>query len=230
MCAAVSQHIGRVLHSTLPATPQAMNRQAAASQRYRSGADMDFCACRFGDPVQPGGVQGLTALTRKEIPARSARASVFTRGIACALPDARSGWSRSPDSVAALHPGVLIFVFVHSVCSFRFCHRCRALSCARSSSRPLLEHGAHYVAAVVVARLAGAAVAQLLLARRPSYSMAVDCSDVLLGVHLSANALWLATAMRNLVCASASSACRRARRCVPRPRPPASWPSRPASQ
>ena len=141
----------------------------------------------LGDPAQSGGVQaadGVDLVAGYQHDLRRALGVHALDRLAQRLTLGRGGLGHQ----IAVQPAsaVLVFVFVHSVCSFRFCHRCRALSCAAQQFLAhCLEHGAHHVAAVVVARLARRLAAQLLSG---SGGLLVfdgrDRSDVLLGVHL----------------------------------------------
>ena len=85
MCSAVSQHIGRVPHSTLPATPQAMNRQAAASQQHTVWSRWRIlCARRFSAILRSlAASRRLMALTsQQDTSTICVVPSVFTRWIA----------------------------------------------------------------------------------------------------------------------------------------------------
>ena len=90
MCSAVAQHIGRVPHSTLPATPQAMNRQAADSQQQTV-----WISCRILRALRFSAALRSLAASRRLMVSTSQQdssticvaPSVFTRWIA-----SRSAW------------------------------------------------------------------------------------------------------------------------------------------
>ena len=214
-------------YRTLPAARHApgdeqAGRSGPAAYRLEQMAD-SLRPPLLDDPAQSGGVQAADGVDLAAGPARSASCPRCSRaGSPRAAPDARSGWSRSPDSGVPAS-AVLVFVFVQVSALFRFCHRCRRVIVRlRSSSSPIPRTWAHHVAAVVARRGAFQLRASLSGSGGLLYSMAVIVLMFFLGSTCPARTpARLATAMRNLVSRICFFCLPTCAAMVPRPRPPA---------